>query len=158
MSPKTRISSLTGTVSERLNAALKLPNGARFYPCVLQINPFGYLSRHGKHANFRNEVEYNAAIIGACQELEIEVIGVTDHYRVKDSAGVVQAARDAGLFVFSGFEGVAKDGVHLLCLFDADKDPVLERLAKQKRGGLENRSIEQRDCKCFEPLREPDTH
>jgi hypothetical protein len=85
------------------------------------------LSRHGKPTTFHNETEYNAAIIAACQELGIEVIGVTDHYRVKESAGLVQAARAAGLFAFSGFEAVEKDGVHLLCLFDADKDPVLER-------------------------------
>ena len=115
------------TLSGRLNAALKLPNGARFYRCALQVNPFAYLSRHSKHTPFRTEAEYNAAIIAACQEVGIEVIGVTDHYRVQESAGLVQAARAAGLFVFSGFEAVTKDGVHFLCLFDPDKDNVLER-------------------------------
>ena len=39
----------------------------------------------------------------------------------------MQAARDAGLRTFGGFEAVTKDGVHLLCLFDPDKDAVLER-------------------------------
>lgn len=63
----------------------------------------------------------------ACKEREIEVIGVTDHYRVKESESLVQAAREAGLFAFSGFEAVTKDGVHFLCLFDPDKDSVLER-------------------------------
>ena len=52
---------------------------------------------------------------------------MTDHYRVQDSKGLVQAARAAGLFAFSGFEAVTKDGVHLLCLFDPEKDNVLER-------------------------------
>jgi hypothetical protein len=33
----------------------------------------------------------------------------------------------AGLFAFSGFEAVTKDGVHFLCLFDPDKGNVLER-------------------------------
>jgi hypothetical protein len=78
----------------------------------LQINPFAYLSRHSKQTSFRTEAEYNAAIIAACQEVGIEVIGVTDHYRVDESKGLVQAARAAGLFVFSGLEAVAKDGVH----------------------------------------------
>lgn len=115
------------TLSERLNAALRLPNGARFYRCALQVNPFAYLTRHSKRTPFRTETEYNAAIIADCQEVGIEVIGVTDHYRVQESAGLVEAARDAGLFVFRGFEAVTKDGVHFLCLFDPDKDNVLER-------------------------------
>ncbi|MDP1607623.1 MAG: ATP-binding protein, partial [Rhodocyclaceae bacterium] len=122
-----KTSSMTGTISERLNAALILPNGARFYRCALQINPFAYLSRHSKQTSFRTEADYNAAIIAGCQEAGIEVIGITDHYRVEESVGLVQTARAAGLFAFSGFEAVTKDGVHFLCLFDPNKDNVLER-------------------------------
>jgi hypothetical protein len=118
---------VSGTSSERLNTALKLPNGARFYRCALQVNPFAYLNRYSKQTSFRTEAEYNAAIITSCQEAGIEVIGVTDHYRVEESAGLVEAARAAGIFAFSGFEAVAKDGVHFLCLFDREKDHVLER-------------------------------
>jgi hypothetical protein len=117
----------TATLSENLDAALKLPNGARFYRCALQVNPFAYLSRHSKQTAFSTEAEYNAAIIAACQETGIEVIGVTDHYRVEESAGLVQAARAAGIFAFSGFEAVTKDGIHFLCLFDPEKDSALER-------------------------------
>ncbi len=115
------------TISERLTAALRLPNGARFYRCALQMNPFAYLSRYGKSTLFSDEDAYNKAIIETCFELGIEVIGVTDHYRVQESVGLVQAARAAGLFAFSGFEATSKDGVHFLCLFDPEKDAVLER-------------------------------
>jgi hypothetical protein len=53
---------------------------------------------------------------------------VTDHYRVKASAGLVEAAQKAGIFAFKGFEAVTKDGVHFLCLFDpAKSDSTLER-------------------------------
>ena len=121
------ISSSAATLSDRLTAALDLPNGARFYRCALQINPFAYLHRHNKKTSFLKEAEYNAAIIAACQEIGIEVIGVTDHYRVEESKSLVQAARAAGLFAFSGFESVTKDGVHFLCLFDPEKDNALER-------------------------------
>src|SRR5271170_5978603 len=124
---RSKTSSMTVPVSERLDAALALPSGARFYRCALQVNPFAYLSRHSKQTSFRAETEYNAAIIAACKEVGIEVIGVTDHYRVQESASLVQAARVAGLFAFGGFEAVTKDGVHFLCLFDPDKDSVLER-------------------------------
>jgi len=116
------------TVSEVLRDALAFPGGARFYRCALQINPFGYLQRHSKETKFASETEYNTAMIEACKEPGIEVIGVTDHYRVKDSLGLVDAAREAGLFTFCGFEAVAKDGVHYLCLSDPDKDDRLERL------------------------------
>src|SRR5690348_15080561 len=88
-------SSMAAPVSQRLTTALKLPNGARFYRCALQVNPFAYLSRHSKKTSFGTEAEYNAAIITACQDLGIEVIGVTDHYRVQESKGLVQAARAA---------------------------------------------------------------
>ncbi len=115
------------TLSERLKNALTLPNGARFYRCALQVNPFAYLKRHTKETAFKTEADYNAAIIEACLETGTEVIGVTDHYRVQDSVSLVAAARQAGLFAFSGFEAVSKDGVHFLCLFDPDKDAMIER-------------------------------
>ena len=110
-----------------VQAALELPGGARFYRCALQVNPFAYLKRQNKATTFKSEADYNEAIIEACLETGIEVIGVTDHYRVQDSWGLVQAAREARLWAFSGFEAVAKDGVHFLCLFDPDQDEALER-------------------------------
>lgn len=124
---KVNVTNLTPALSERLAAALTLPSGARFYRCALQVNPFAYLTRHSKQTSLRSEADYNAAIIAACQETGIEVIGVTDHYRVEESTSLVKAARAAGIFAFSGFEAVTKDGVHFICLFDPDKDSVLER-------------------------------
>src|SRR5260370_34741112 len=119
---------MAAPVSQRLTTALKLPDGARFYRCALQVNPFAYLSRHSKKTSFGTEAEYNAAIISACQDLGIEVIGVTDHYRVQESKGLVQGARAAGLFAFTGFEAVTQDGVHLICLFDPGKDSAIGRV------------------------------
>lgn len=120
-------SKLAGVMSERVQAALELPNGARFYRCALQVNPYAYLERHNKPTSFKSESEYNAATVQACLDVGIEVIGVTDHYRVRDSARLVRAAREAGIHAFSGFEAVTKDGVHFLCLFDPNKDGNLER-------------------------------
>ena len=96
----------TVTLSVQLNTALALPNGARFYRCALQVNPFAYLARHNKQTAFQREEDYNAAIVDACHETGIEVIAVTDHYRVDESKGLVEAARAASLFAFSGFEAV----------------------------------------------------
>ncbi len=109
--------------------ALELPSGARFYRCALQVNPFDYLTCHNKQTSFKNEEDYNAAIVEACQNIGIEVIAVTDHYRVQSSQRLCEAARKAGIHVFPGFEAVTKDGVHFLCLFDPDKDyQSLERI------------------------------
>jgi hypothetical protein len=119
------------TQSQALNEALKQPNGARFYRCALQVNPFAYHGRHGKQSIFQNEANYNAAIVEACRANNIEAIAVTDHYRVSDSVGLVEAARAAGVFVFGGFEAASDDGVHFLCLYDPDRDSSLERLIGQ---------------------------
>jgi len=115
--------------TESITNALELPNGARFYRCALQVNPFDYVVRHKKETLYSNESDYNSAMVEACQRIGIEVIGVTDHYRVRTSQSLIQAAQDAGIFVFPGFEAVSKDGVHLLCLFDPSKDlQSLERI------------------------------
>ena len=108
--------------SKVLKEALDLPDGARFYLCALQVNPFAYLARHNKQTSFKSEAEYNQAIVDKCLEKGIEVIAVTDHYRTEDSVGLVNCARDNDLQAFSGFEALTKDGVHFLCLFDRDKE------------------------------------
>ncbi|MCX7109206.1 MAG: phosphoesterase [Proteobacteria bacterium] len=115
------------TRSQPLNEALEQPNGARFYRCALQVNPFAYHERHAKPTNFNTEAEYNAAIVAACKENKIDAIAITDHYRVADSRNLIQDARANGIFVFGGFEASSKDGVHFLCLYDPGKDQSLER-------------------------------
>ncbi len=115
------------TRSQALNEALKQPNGARFYRCALQVNPFAYHGRHAKQSTYQNEAQYNAAIIEACHVNNIEAIAITDHYRISDSMGLINAARAAGIFVFGGFEAATSDGVHFLCLYDPDKDSNLEK-------------------------------
>jgi hypothetical protein len=78
---------VTMTRSQPLNEALKQPNGARFYRCALQVNPFAYHGRHGQQTTFLAEADYNVAIVSACLKYGIEAIAVTDHYRVGDSWG-----------------------------------------------------------------------
>jgi hypothetical protein len=100
---------------------MERPGGARFYRCALQINPFEYHDRHGKTPGLADEASYNQAVVDECLALGIEVIAVTDHYRVKSAESLWKAARAAGLTVFPGFEAVTRDGVHLLCLFEPNK-------------------------------------
>ena len=105
-----------------VQTASGLSSGARFYKCAFQVNPFDYVIRHKKTTEFADETTYNAAITKKCQQLGIEIIAVTDHYRVRDAAGLWVTARNAGISVFPGFEAVTKDGIHLLCLFDLNRD------------------------------------
>lgn len=117
------------TKADHLMNALKLPGGARFYRCALQVNPFEYISRYKSQSLFKAEADYNYAIIQACQEKKIEVIAVTDHYRVRSSKSLIDCAKKVGIHAFPGFEAVTKDGVHFLCLFDPTKDvDSLERV------------------------------
>ena len=127
------------TKSQPLAEALAFPNGARFYRCALQVNPFAYHGRHGKQNDFQNEADYNVAMIAACQQQGIEAIAVTDHYRVSDSWGLIRAARAAGIFAFGGFEAMSKDGVHFLCLYDPNKDDSIERFIGEQ--GVRNSSM-----------------
>ena len=114
---------------ESIQEAVCRVGGARFYRCAFQVNPFEYFARHGQAPPATDEPSYNEAIVQACLAEGIEVIAVTDHYRVKTAADLTKASRDAGLVVFPAFEAVSKDGVHLLCLFEQEKlVPELERV------------------------------
>lgn len=117
------------TEADPIQRALSLPNGARFYQCAVQVNPFEYLQEHSKPTSFTDENSYNQAIVQACLDQGIEVIAVTDHYRVSTAEKLWREAKDAGLCVFPGFESVTKDGVHVLCIFEQDLKRVqLERI------------------------------
>src|SRR6218665_1078271 len=104
------------TRSQVLDEALKQPNGARFYRCAIQVNPFGYHGRHGRKTGFQNEDGYNDAAMDVWFANGIEASAVTDHYRVADSWVLIRWARKRGIFVFGGFEAASKDGIHFLCL------------------------------------------
>jgi hypothetical protein len=98
---------------EVIQSAEGKPNGARFYRCALQVNPYEYLSRNKKATAFKDEATYNRAIVDSCLAAGVEVIAVTDHYRVRSGEALRAAARKAGINVLGGFEASTKDGVHL---------------------------------------------
>lgn len=114
--------------TDPLERAQALPKGARFFKCALQVNSFNYAATHGQTSPFRDEASYNVALIEALKTEGIEVISLADHYRVKHGRGLRQAAEEAGILVFPGFEAKTKEGVHVLCIFDRARDEeTLER-------------------------------
>jgi hypothetical protein len=82
------------------------------------VNTYEYVVRHNHPTPYSDEGAYNTALIQACKDNRIEIIGLADHYRIRPSAKLIDAARAAGMIVFPGFEAVSKEGVHLLCIFD----------------------------------------
>ncbi|MFH1134659.1 MAG: hypothetical protein V1816_01090 [Pseudomonadota bacterium] len=104
---------------DAMTNAQKLPSGARFYRCALQVNPFEYLGRHNKPTAFSNEADYNAAIIDACRGIGVEAIGITDHYRVRSAQSLLEAAQ--------GADSKASEGRYL-------KGSIKDEHAKPQRG------------------------
>jgi hypothetical protein len=114
------MSALAKAVRNSLDAALRQPSGARFYKCALQVNPDAYLVRYNKLITYSDESRYDQAIIKICKEENIEVIAVTDHYRIGDSRQLIKDAEAGGLIVFPGFEAVSKEG-STSCVFSIRK-------------------------------------
>jgi energy-coupling factor transporter ATP-binding protein EcfA2 len=108
--------------SAAIQSALTAPAGATFRKCALQVNPYRYVVDNKTPTTFGDEASYNVALVAALVAEGVEVIAIADHFRVKESLGLWKAAQDAGIIVLPGFEAVAKDGVHFLCLFDPSKD------------------------------------
>jgi energy-coupling factor transporter ATP-binding protein EcfA2 len=100
-----------------------LPVGAEWHRCALQVNPFRYLEANGKSlTEYGDEDSYNKALVEAFVDAGISVIAITDHWCVDSGVALRVAAEAAGLTVFIGFEATAKDGVHLLVVFDPATD------------------------------------
>jgi energy-coupling factor transporter ATP-binding protein EcfA2 len=107
--------------SAAIEAALNAPPGARFRKCALQVNPFQYVLDNATTTTLADESSYNEAMVASLLAAGVEVIAVTDHYRIKASMSLWKAAAAAGIVVLPGFEAVTKEGVHFLCLFDPSK-------------------------------------
>ena len=97
--------------------ALGKPSGSRFYKCAFQVNPYQYCVDHAKDCGAKNEAEYNDKMAQACRLHGIEVVGITDHFRVGNSLSLADKLKESGITVFLGFEANSYEGVHLLCLF-----------------------------------------
>jgi len=111
-----------------IQKALSLPDGARYFRCALQVNPFGYLKSNRGIDHGLSEHEYNSLLLSKCKELEIKVIAITDHNHVGAIDEIRRSAQSSNVTVLPGFEISSSEGIHVLCVFDYDKQiDVLER-------------------------------
>jgi hypothetical protein len=53
--------------------------------------------RHSKQTTYKAEEEYNAAMVAACLKEGVEVVGITDHFRIATSQSLAKALIDAGI-------------------------------------------------------------
>ena len=86
--------------------------------CALQVNPYAYGVRHGVKTDFTDEASYNTALVRALDHAGVELIAVTDHFRVADSATLLAATREAGIVALPAFEASTVEGLHFLVIFD----------------------------------------
>ncbi|RUV66050.1 phosphoesterase, partial [Mesorhizobium sp. M5C.F.Ca.IN.020.14.1.1] len=105
-------------VAGEIKKAVTRSPGARFYRCAFQVNPFDYSVRHAVATPFQTEEEYNKEMVEACLKAGVDVVAVTDHFRIANSVSLIAAFEAAGIIVFPGFEANSSEGIHLLCLFE----------------------------------------
>jgi len=94
--------------------------GATWWRCALQVAPWAYLATNAQQDPFGSEEKYNEALIAACLEMGIQVIGFADHWRISSCVDLQAAACDAGIYCLPGFEATTKEGLHVLVHFDVD--------------------------------------
>ena len=92
--------------------------GARWVRAALQVNPFGYEGKNAPSANYATEADYNNALLDECQTLGIELIAVTDHWKVDSATGLIADAMARGIVALPGFEANSAEGVHILVIFE----------------------------------------
>lgn len=92
-----------------------LYEGARFYKCALQVNPYSYAAYRGVSPSEENS--YNTQILKQCQKNKIEVVGLADHGDVESSIILREHLKSNAIVVFPGFEICSSEKVHFVCLF-----------------------------------------
>ena len=116
------------TKTDPIADALKLPSGARFYKCALQVNPHHYSATFRGQASTEDAATYARAIVKKAVELNITVIAITDHNSVSGVGAFRAAAKGTDVHIFPGFEVASSEGVHVLCLYPPDtSEDTLER-------------------------------
>jgi DNA repair ATPase RecN len=96
--------------------------GARWIRAALQVNPFQYVGKYAPSKFFADETTYNTELLDRCQQLGIEIIGITDHWQADSAAGLIADAHARGLTALPGFEANSSEGYHLLVLFETGTD------------------------------------
>lgn len=131
-SPLTRLLCLLGSTGSRSHLRLqaertemsgKTAYGARWVRAALQVNPYEYQGKNAPSATYSTEAEYNEALLDECQAQGIDLIAITDHWKVDSALQLVRDAADRGIVALPGFEANSEEGIHILVIFEANTPP-----------------------------------
>ncbi len=112
--------------------------GARFYKCALQVNPYSYISYRGETPLPEND--YNEQILAQCRENNIKVVGLADHGSVEHPEGLRSLLQENNIIVFPGFEIASSEKIHMVCLYPETTDlATLNQYLGQLMGNNNNR-------------------
>ena len=103
--------------NEAIAKALKLPSGAKFHRCALQVNPHSYGSKFRGQSNATDAETHAKAIVKKAVEIGVSVLAVTNHNDVSGVAPFCAAAVRFGITIFPGFELHSSEGIHILCIY-----------------------------------------
>ena len=102
--------------------AKRLPSGARFFKCALQVNPHHYSGSFRGQQGEGDSADYVNAIIEKASELGISALAITDHNSVSDIAEFRSAAANRDITILPGFELASTEGIHILCIYPPDTE------------------------------------
>ena len=100
--------------------ALKLPSGAEFIRCALQVNPHHYDATFRGAGHDHGPAEYTKAIVDTASALDVAVLAITDHNSVSDILEFRAASTGKNISILPGFELESTDGIHVLCIYSSD--------------------------------------
>lgn len=99
--------------------------GARWVRAALQVNPYEYHGKNAPSMSYDTESDYNKALLDECLAQGIELLAVTDHWKIDSALQLIRDARDRGIVALPGFEANSDEGIHLLVIFEAETDPAI---------------------------------
>lgn len=128
--------------------------GARFYKCALQVNPYDYAGKYQGQPGL-TEGSYNEQILKQCTTNKIKVVGTADHGRVEQSETLRQTLAENGIAVFPGFEIASSEKIHMVCLYPEQTsvgtlNQYLGRLMGNNSVHLENNPVHPSSHSCEE--------
>lgn len=112
----------TASASDPIQQALRLPAGAEFHCCALQVNPHHYSETYRGQAAEGTAAEHARAIVRKAVDLGVSVLAITDHNHVGGVPEFRAAAEGTNVHVFPGFELASSEGVHVLCVYPPETE------------------------------------
>lgn len=88
----------------------------------MQVNPFAYDDHRAPSEKFPTEDAYNTALLDACEQHNISILAVTDHWKASSGGALIAAAAARNIVALPGFEANCKEGFHLLVIVEAGTD------------------------------------